>query len=129
MTDILIDNNGEPASAANKDVLLVSDNDELLQDIKLEAKTAEGDCFYDSEYGWSLLDFMHSEIDELTILEIKQRIKSKLKKYTEINHQTVSISVTEKPDMLEIKVRFKISSEDTEYEVNINLDRVNAEVV
>lgn len=131
MTDILIDNYGEPVSAANKDVLLVSDDNELLQDIKIESKTAEGDCFYDSEYGWSLLDFIQAEIDDLTILEIQQRIKDKLKKHTEINQQTVNVKVAiaEKLDIIEIKLRFKTITSDTEYELDIKLDRINAEVV
>jgi phage baseplate assembly protein W len=129
MTDIQIDNYGEPVNAANKDVLLISDDNELLQDIKMEAKTAEGDCFYDSEYGWSLLDFLQAEIDDLTILEIQQRIKDKLKKHTEINQQTVNITITEKLNIVEIKIRFRMITSDADYELDVTLDRINAEVV
>ncbi|HBQ43864.1 MAG TPA: DUF2634 domain-containing protein [Lactobacillus acetotolerans] len=127
MTDILIDDNYQMAIAANKDVMIISGKDELLQDIKLEARTAEGDCFYDPEYGWSLLDFLQVEIDELTTLQIQQRIKEKLKKHAEIDQQTVTITITEEIDIMYFKIRFKMSGE--EYNIEVNLDRVKAEVI
>ncbi len=128
MIDILVDNNGEIAIAANKNAMLVFDNDQLLQDIKLEAKTSEGDCFYDKEYGWSLLDFLHREIDDLMILEVQQRIKEKLKKHTEIDQQSINIGITENLDMIIFKIRFKLSNDD-ELSLEVNLDRVKAEVI
>ena len=127
MTDILIGDNYQMAIAANKDVMIISGKDELLQDIKLEARTAEGDCFYDPEYGWSLLDFLQVEIDELTTLQIQQRIKEKLKKHAEIDQQTVTITITEEIDIMYFKIRFKMSGE--EYNIEVNLDRVKAEVI
>lgn len=127
MTDILIDDDYQMAVAANRDAMIVSENEELLQSIKIEAHTAEGDCFYDPEFGWSLLDFLQAEIDELTILQIQQRIKEKLKKHTEIDQQTVTIAITEEIDIVHFKVRFEIAGE--KYGMEVNLDRIKAEVV
>ena len=127
MTDVYIDDNFQMSVATNKDVMTVDGDDELLQTIKIEARTAEGDCFYDPEFGWSLLDFLHAEIDELTTLQIQQRIKEKLKKYMEINQQTVTVTITEEINIVYFKVRFKIANE--EYSIEVNLDRVKAEVV
>lgn len=127
MIDILIDNDYQMSVAANRDVMAVSENEELLQNIKIEARTAEGDCFYDSEFGWSLLDFLQAEIDELTTLQIQQRIKEKLKKHTAIDQQTVTIAITEEIDIVYFKVRFEIAGE--KYSMEVNLDRVKAEVM
>lgn len=127
MTDILVDVSFQMAVAVNKDVMTVSGNEELLQAIKTEALTAESDCFYDPEYGWSLQDFLQTEIDELINLQIQQRIKEKLKKYTEIDQQTVTITITEETDIVHFIVRFKIAEE--EYSIEVNLDRVKVEVM
>ncbi len=127
MTDILIDDDYQMAVAANRDVMTISEIKELLQSIKIEARTVEGDCFYDSDFGWSLLDFLQAEIDELTTLQIQQRIKEKLKKHTEIDQQTVTITITEEMNIVHFKVRFEIAGE--EYKIEVNLDRVKAEVV
>ncbi len=127
MIDILINEDYQMAAAANRDVMTVSEIDELLQNIKIEARTTEGDCFYDTEFGWSLLDFVQAEIDDLTTLQIQQRIKEKLKKHTEIDNNTVTITITEELEIVHFTVRFKIAG--AEYGIAVNLDRVKAEVV
>lgn len=127
-TDIRLDNELQIAKAANGDAALVSDFECLQQDIQCEALTQEKEVFYDEEYGWSLLDFIQAEDDELTRTEIKQRIITKLGKREEVDIETVIISISNQEDKLLINVKFTcIGYQETE--LNLALDRVKVEVV
>jgi hypothetical protein len=127
-TDIRLDNELQIAKAANGDAALVSDFECLQQDIQCEALTQEKEVFYDEEYGWSLLDFIQAEDDELTRTEIKQRIITKLGKREEVDIETVIISISNQEDELLINVKFTcIGYQETE--LNLALDRVKVEVV
>ena len=61
-TDLMLDDTGQPVPLASGEEALAGGLDCFLQDIRLEALTMEGECFFDSDYGWSLLDFCHREI-------------------------------------------------------------------
>lgn len=61
----------QPVPLASGEEALAGGLDCFLQDIRLEALTMEGECFFDSDYGWSLLDFCHREIGELEELQIR----------------------------------------------------------
>ena len=79
-TDIRLDGRWRLTQAADGDAPLCSDFDCLYQNIILEALTQPGDLFYDLEWGWGLYEFIQSEPDELTRLEIVQRVTSKLRR-------------------------------------------------
>ena len=53
-TDIALDENWQPAVRSNGDFATVSDLDCLMQEIRLEALTTQGELFFDPEFGWSL---------------------------------------------------------------------------
>ena len=108
---------------------LVDGSDLMIQNIKLEALTQEGDLFYDSSYGWSLLDFTQVEYDDILSLEIVQRVKSKLSKYEMINSDSIKVNLDFKNDLILIGARFKQVDSDFEYVLNISLDRINVEVI
>ncbi len=128
-TDIKLDENWQLTAAANGDAPITSNTDCLIQDIRLEAMSQEGELFYDEDWGWSLLDFLQMQDDDLTKLEIDQRIKTKLSRREEIDSETIQTQLTFEDDKVSIKVAFKFINDSTQYNLDIALDRVNVEVV
>lgn len=128
-TDIRLDDSGQLTRAANGDAPLVSGVDCLLQDIRLEALTQEGELFYDPDFGWSLLDFVQSEDDGMLELEIQQRIRDKLSKHSEIDVETVSTAVRFNNDVIHIHTEFQFVNDSQTQTVDVDLDRVSVEVV
>lgn len=128
-TDIKLDENWQLTAAANGDAPITSNTDCLIQDIRLEAMSQEGELFYDEDWGWSLLDFLQLQDDDLTKLEIDQRIKTKLSRREEIDSETIATQLTFEDDKVSIKVGFKFINDSTQYNLDIALDRVNVEVV
>ena len=109
---------------------MVSGIDCFLQDVRNEAVTTEGECFWDADYGWSMLDFLHQEQDELLQIRISNRVKQKLSRRSEINQQSISVVVAFlNNDVTEVKVAFKIKNSDVSYEIDLNVDGVETEVV
>ncbi len=90
-TDIRLDEDGQLTQAADGDAPLCSGMDCFLQSIILEAQTQKGELFYDEDFGWSLYDFLQSEDDEITRLEITQRVRSGLLKREEIIPDSVQV--------------------------------------
>lgn len=129
MTDIKLDVDWKLTAAASGDAPVVSGLDCLLQDIKHEALCQEGEIFYDEEYGWSLMDFIHSEDDELTIVEIKQRVEMKLGRREIVDSSTVSSEVVFTEDRLTILASFRFVDSDQVQTISVDLDRVKAEVI
>lgn len=128
-TDIKLTESWQLTQATNGDAPIIADIECLIQDIKLEALTQEGELFYDSDYGWSLLDFIQSDDDDLIRLEIKERVKSKLEKRSEINIESVQTSIQFEEDTLRLKVSFRLSNGGQGYSIDIELSRVNVEVI
>lgn len=128
-TDIRLDSSWQLTQAATGDAPLVSGFDCIMQDIRLEAMTQEGELFYDTEWGWSLLDFVQSEDDELTIIEIKERVRDKLERRDIIDAETITTDVKLKADTLKIYVTFCFVGDSQTYSVNVIVDRVNVEVI
>ncbi|WP_206458923.1 DUF2634 domain-containing protein [Anaerovorax sp. IOR16] len=127
-TDIRLDEL-KIAKAANGDAALISDFECLQQDIQCEALTQEKEVFYDEEYGWSLLDFIQAQDDELTRTEMKQRIITKLGKRQEVDIDSIKIKITNQEDRFLINVKFRCIDYQEEAELDLALDRVKAEVV
>ena len=129
-TDLMMDDQGQPAISAAGESQMVSGIDCFLQDVRNEAVTTEGECFWDADYGWSMLDFLHQEQDELLQIRISNRVKQKLSRRSEINQQSISVVVAFlNNDVTEVKVAFKIKNSDVSYEIDLNVDGVETEVV
>lgn len=129
-TDLMMDDQGQPVISAAGESQMVSGIDCFLQDVRNEAVTTEGECFWDADYGWSMLDFLHQEQDELLQIRISNRVKQKLSRRSEINQQSISVVVAFlNNDVTEVKVGFKIKNSDVSYEIDLNVDGVETEVV
>lgn len=89
MTDIKLNDNWQLTPAASGDTPLTDDLEGLLQTIRTEAITQEGELFYAPDFGWSLLDFLHAQESDLVKIEIDSRIRKKIAKYDEIIAGTV----------------------------------------
>lgn len=118
---------GSEIEINNKDVSVISDNNELIQNIKIEALTMEGDVWYNLEFGWSLYEFLHRPIDEMLKLEIKQRIITKLSRRDEIEKSSIEIDISNIDDGLLIKINFMILGQSVD--LTLSLDRLNIEVL
>lgn len=127
-TDIKLDAGWQLTQATNGDAPIVSGIDCLVQDIKLESLTQEGELFYDLEYGWSLLDFIQRDDDDLTRLEIKDRVRNKLEKRVEIDIESVRTEIEFNEDTLGLEVSFRLNSGDA-VEIDVALSRVGVEVI
>ena len=127
MIDIRLDSGWQLTPAASGDAPLTDDMEGLLQTIRAEAITQEGELFYDTDFGWSLLDFIHSRESELVKIEIESRIRKKLAKYEEIISDAVAVQQVWSSDTLYIAVSFKLS-DGTEHKVEVNLNRIEVEV-
>lgn len=127
-TDIRLDNSFQLTRAANGDAPLISGTGCLMQDIRLEAMSQEGELFYDHDWGWSLLDFAQSEYDDLLSVEIQQRIRTKLSRRSEIDVETILSSVSFSNDIISVHVEFSLVGDSEVQMLDINLDRVSVEV-
>lgn len=127
MTDIKLNDNWQLTPAASGDIPLTDDLEGLLQTIRTEAITQEGELFYDQEFGWSLLDFLHAQESALVKIEIESRIKKKLAKYGEIIPGTIEVRQAWDSDALGITVTFKLTDE-TEHTIETSLNRVEVKV-
>ena len=126
--DIKLDADWQLTQATNGDAPIVSGIDCLVQDIKLESLTQEGELFYNLEYGWSLLDFIQRDDDDLTRLEIKDRVRNKLEKRVEIDIESVRTEIEFNEDTLGLEVSFRLNSGDA-VEIDVALSRVGVEVI
>ncbi|GAB6158271.1 hypothetical protein JCM39194_14710 [Desulfotomaculum varum] len=128
-TDIKLDSSWQLTQAATGDAPIVSGFDCIIQDIRLEAMTQAGELFYDEEWGWSLLDFVQSEDDELTIIEVKERIREKLERREIVDPETISTKVELEGDVLKVFTTFCFIGDSQTYSVSVAVDRVNVEVI
>lgn len=129
MEDIRLDEDWQLTRAADGDAPVASDIEEFLQEIRLESMTQEGDLFYDPEYGWSLLDFIQREDDELTRVEIRERVKSKMAKHPEVDGSSVQVTAAFSDDVMKLDILFKRVGSSEAYLLSVSLDRIKVEVV
>lgn len=130
IVDIKLNSNWQLAQDVTGDFLKTAGKWEcLMQEIQLEALTQEGDLWYDEGFGWSLMDFIHAEADELVELEIKQRVLDKLSWYEEVDISSIKVSLKTGETKWGISILFQFKGESEKQGINIALDRINAEVV
>lgn len=128
-TDIRLDEKGQPMLVQTGEADLIEGVDCWFQDVKNEAITQEGELFYDTSYGWSMLDFTQMEHDELTELEIQNRIKEKLGKRIEVDERTISVEIKFDGRTYDIYIQFKFMNAETEYNLELSMDGVEVKVV
>lgn len=128
-TDIRLDDRWQLTQAADGDVPLCSDLDCLYQSIALEAVTQPGDLFYAADYGWGLYDFLQSEDDELTRLELVQRAQTGLAKRESILPDTIRINVDHKDDAFRLHCVWQFTNETDARQLTVVIDAVSVEVI
>ena len=127
MVDIKLDDNWQLTPAATGDAPVTDDEAGFLQTLQIEALTQEGELFYDEDFGWSLLDFIHQQDNELTRIEISGRIRRKLTAHEEIVPDSVEISQEWTDDLLNIYIKFQLIS-GTQQSLTLSLNLVQVEV-
>lgn len=128
MTDIRLNEDLELVAAATGDTPLIRGTESLLQELKIEAQTQEGDLWYAPEFGWSLLDFLQAEDDPLTRIEIAARIRNKLARHDEINPESIKVLMEWRNDVLHIQTRFYLYTETELQIIHAAIDRIRIEV-
>lgn len=128
-TDVRLSDEWQLTQAADGDAPLCSGLECLYQNIVLEALTQPGDLFYDESFGWGLYDFVQSEDDELTRLEIAQRARLGLQKREVVLPESVTIEVSFSGDAFRLNVSFQLAGEDEARELNVIIGAVSVEVV
>lgn len=128
-TDIRLTEDWRLTQASDGDAPVCSGLDCLYQNIALEAVTQPGDLFYDLEFGWGFYDFIQSEEDDLTRIEITQRIREKLLKREVIRPESIGIAIAWKEDTLLVFCSFQFQEEEDERELSVVVSPVGVEVV
>lgn len=128
-TDIRLTDEWQLTRAADGDAPLCSGLDCVYQNIALEAITQQGDLFYDPDFGWSLYDFIQSEDDELTRLEIEQRARLGLQKREVILPETVKVSVSYINDAFRLYCSWQFTGTTEPRELDVVIDAVSVEVI
>lgn len=128
-TDIKLDDVWQLTRSATGDAPIATGFECTMQDIRLEALSQEGELFYDTEWGWSLIDFIQSEDDDLTELEIKERIKTKLERRDIISQDSINTVIDFADDIINILVTFQFVNDSDTYSINVSLDRISVEVI
>lgn len=127
-TDIKLNDSWQLTQASTGDAPICSGFECFLQDIRLEAVSQPGELFYDGEWGWGLAGFLQAEDDELTRLEITERVKEKLRRRQEIKPETVTADVSFDHDIIRVTAQFQFASGGVTQKLTIGLSRVNVEV-
>ncbi len=127
-TDIALDDNFQPIPQANGDFSLAEGLDCLTQEIRIEALTTAGELFYDTSFGWSLPDFQQAQSDELTLLELQQRVRAKLAAREEIDTSSITVAVTT-GDTVSLLIVWRYVGATKNTQLDISIGRVEIEVI
>ena len=127
-TDIRLSDEWQLTQAADGDAPLCSDLECLYQNIILEALTQPGDLFSDLTFGWGLYDFIQSEDDDLTRLEIAQRARVGLQKREVILPESIEVNVDFEDDAFVLYCNFQFSEEETARALTVIISAVSVEV-
>lgn len=127
-TDVRLSDEWQLTQAADGDAPLCSDLDCLYQNIILEALTQPGDLFYDLTFGWGLYDFIQSEDDDLTRLEIAQRARVGLQRREVILPESIEVNVDFEDDAFVLYCNFQFVEEETARALTVIISAVSVEV-
>lgn len=114
------------------DLVFSTDRQSLLQDLKNELTSFDGDLFdaEDGEYGYGLQEFINLEADEINQLELEQRIITKLKENEFVNANEITIEVI-KWDYhgITLEASFEFLSQDERLQILIDKGLATVEEV
>lgn len=127
--DMLLDERFQPVSRVNGDAVLVADSACFLQALRMEAAGSEGDLWYAPAWGWSLLDFKDAVQDELTMLEMTQRVRQKLALHAEISVESIQVTAEWVDDSVVITVVFRLLNDGQLARLNVNIGKTEIEVI
>lgn len=127
-SDIRLSSNQQLTSATDGDAPVISGIEALLQDLQLEAMTEPGELFYDETYGWGLKEFIQNDDPESCEIEIRERIKQKIARREEIDILSLKINI-EFYENIEICIQFCLIDSDKYLALNLELNRVQVEVI
>lgn len=127
-TDIRLSDDWQLTRATDGDAPLCSGLDCLYQNIVLEALTQPGDLFYDLTFGWGMYDFIQSEDDDLTRLEIAQRARVGLEKREVIAPESIQVNVEYEDDAFVLYCSFQFEEEETARNLSLIISAVGVEV-
>lgn len=130
-TDIMLDENGQPVADENGEFKTVRGDECWEQDLRLETQTEEGELFYEDEdgdeaYGFGFLDFAHGEDDELTRMEIGQRVRDKLAKRKYLDQRKTMQNISFENGVFIDQI--SVAKQDSKEEYNIELSTNEVEV-
>lgn len=128
-TDIRLSDEWQLTQAADGDAPLCYNLECLYQNIILEALTQPGDLFYDLSFGWGLYDFIQSEDDDLTRLEIAQRARAGLQRREVILPESIQIDVDFEDDAFVLRCYFEFDTEETGRTLTVIISAVDVEVI
>lgn len=126
--DIRLSDEWQLTQATDGDAPLCYDLECLYQNIILEALTQPGDLFYDLSFGWGLYDFIQSEDDDLTRLEITQRARAGLQRREVILPESIQTEVGFEDDAFVLRCSFQFDEEETGRELTVVISAVGVEV-
>ena len=127
-TDIRLSDEWQLTQATDGEAPLCYDLECLYQNIILEALTQPGDLFYDLSFGWGLYDFIQSEDDELTRLEIAQRARVGLQRREVILPESIQIDVDFEDDAFVLRCYFEFDEEEEGRTLTVIISAVDVEV-
>lgn len=127
-TDIRLSDEWQLTQATDGDAPLCYDLECLYQNIILEALTQPSDLFYDPSFGWGLYDFIQSEDDELTRLEIAQRARVGLQRREVILPESIQVDVDFEDDAFVLHCYFEFDEEEEGRTLTVIISAVDVEV-
>lgn len=128
-TDILLDAQGQPQAGENGDFAITENLDCWMQDVRNEMLTTEGELFYEDQedieaYGFSLVDFINREYDELDVEEIKQRFFEKLAKREDIDESSIEVTILSEKDTYHAQIKFSRLNDSQKYALDVDLSEI-----
>lgn len=128
-TDILLQEDGQPYIGQTGDFAIARGIDCWKQDIMLEAATEEGELFYEdaegvNAYGFSLKRYLQSELDDFERMKIKQQIRNKLAKRSELDERSIEMDESYDGRTYSNQTTFKLNDYSDAYNINMELDSV-----
>lgn len=127
MIDILLNENRIGKSAGG-DFMIAEPKESFMQDLRLELQTNAGELFYDENYGYTLVEFLHREEDAFLKLEIKKRIQEKLAKREEVDKSSIQVAVKIEEERLKVKIIFQTVEGQNE-ELDVVVSGLGVEVI
>lgn len=93
--DIQLDAEGDFVIDSGGDLMIATELDCLIQDVKHRLITYPGDLFYDESYGVGVQEFTNSEDSEINRLHLTEKINLRLSDEPRIEMDSITASAVE----------------------------------